>query len=216
MLRIPWAVFAIQFPAKETIVKPHLTPETQVHLQIELEGHFCNHWPLAKISVNDQVLYDGPVIDSSKHIYQVDVGKNNHLVIQHYGKRFGDDNIYDCRDDQSQDCVLEIKDIKFNNVSIGQELMSKLDFETQWTPAQLSNLTPEFLQDLSKINCANRTMNFNSLFKISFETPILNWLTIAKYKIEAKQHAYFSNYSLLWHYEEDLKLIEEIKSLIKQ
>jgi hypothetical protein len=59
-------------------------------------------------------------------------------------------------------------------------------------------------------------MNFNSLFKISFETPILNWLTIAKYKMESKQHAYFSNYSLRWHYEEDLKLIEEIKSLIKE
>lgn len=205
-----------QYLAKETIVKPHLTPETQVHLQIELEGHFCNHWPLAKISVNDQVLYDGPVINSSKYVYQVGVEKNNHLVIQHYGKRFGDDNIYDCSNDQSQDCVLEIKDIKFNNVSIGQELMSKLDFETQWTPAQLRDLTPEFMQDLSKINCAHGLMNFNSVFKLQFETPILNWLTIAKYKIEAKQHAYFSNYSLLWHYEEDLKLIEEIKSLIKQ
>jgi hypothetical protein len=137
-------------------------------------------------------------------------------VIQHYGKRFGDDNIYDCSHDQSQDCVLQIKDIRFDNVSIGQELMSKLYFETQWTSAQLKDLTPEFLQEMSTINCANGTMNFNSVFKISFETPILNWLTIAKYKTEAKQHAYFSNYSLLWHYEEDLKLIEEIKSLIKQ
>ena len=162
------------------------------------------------------MLYDGPVIDSSKHIYQVDVEKNNYLVIQHYGKRFGDDNIYDCMADQTQDCVLEIKDIKFNDVSIGQELMSKLYFETQWTPAQLKELTPEFMQEMSITNYSNGTMNFNSVLKISFETPILNWLTIAKYKIEAKQHAYFSNYSLLWHYEEDLKLIEEIKSLIKQ
>jgi len=216
MWPIQWAVCVTQYLAKETIVKPHLTSETQVHLQIELEGHFCNHWPLTKISVNDQVLYDGPVINSSKHIYQVGVGKNNHLVIQHYGKRFGDDNIYDCSHDQSQDCVLQIKDIRFDNVSIGQELMSKLYFETQWTSAQLKDLTPEFLQEMSTINCANGTMNFNSVFKISFETPILNWLTIAKYKTEAKQHAYFSNYSLLWHYEEDLKLIEEIKSLIKQ
>lgn len=171
---------------------------------------------MTKISVNNQVLYDGPVINSSRHIYQIGVEKNNHLVIQHYGKRFGDGDIYDCSADQSQDCVLKIKEIKFNDVPIGQELMSKLYFETEWTPAQLKNLTPEFLQEMSKITCANGTMNFNSVFKISFETPILNWLTIAKYKTEDKQQAYFSNYSLRWHYEEDLKLIEEIKSLIKQ
>lgn len=204
------------YQAKETIVKPFLIPEDQVHLQIDLEGHFCNHWPLTKISVNDLVLYDGPVINASRHIYQIGVEKSNHLVIQHYGKRFGDGDIYDCSSDQSQDCVLKIKDIKFNDVPVGQELMSKLYFETEWTPAQLKNLTPEFLQEMSKINCANGTMNFNSVLKISFEKPILNWLTIAKYKTEDKQQAYFSNYSLRWHYVEDLKLIEEIKSLIKQ
>jgi len=171
---------------------------------------------LARIIVNDQVLHDGPVVDSCKYVYEIVAGKSNHLVIQHYGKRFGDDGIYDCIADQTQDCVLEIKDIRFNDVSIDQDLMSKLDFETQWTTAQLRELTPEFMQDMSKIKCIHGVMNFNSVFRLQFETPILNWLTIAKYKTEAKKSAYFSNYSLRWHYEEDLKLIEEIKSLIEQ
>lgn len=161
-------------------------------------------------------MHDGPIDTDCKFAYDFQAAKHNTLIIQHYGKRFGDDNVYDCTADQTQDCVLTIKDIRFNDVSIGQELMSKLYFETQWTPAQLDTLDSEFIQNMSKINCAHGAMNFNSTFRLEFETPVLNWLTIAKYKTEAKQSAYFSNYSLRWHYEDDIKLIEEIKSLLKQ
>jgi hypothetical protein len=47
------------------------------------------------------------------------------------------------------------------------------------------------------------------------KTPILNWLTVTKYKKPVEKTAYFSSHSLRWHYEEDLKLIEEIKKLIQ-
>ena len=77
-------------------------------------------------------------------------------------------------------------------------------------------MSPDLLSKMSEISSQNRAMNFNSIFTLEFETPILNWLTIAKYKQPVKDTAYFSNHTLRWHYDEDLKLIEEIKQLINQ
>lgn len=166
--------------------------------------------------VNEQILYDGPVEENLQLNFDIFAHAKNTLTIAHYGKRFGDEGIYDCNTDKNQDCVLKINDIKFQNITIGKELMSKLYFETVWTPAQLRDLDPKLLEQMSRINSDSTVMNFNSVFNLNFEIPILNWLTIAKYKTETKPSAYFSNYSLRWHYEEDLKLIEEIKSLLKK
>lgn len=187
----------------------------QIRLQIELEGKFYNHWPYAQICINDHVLFDAQVQELVYHDFFVDVKEKNQLKIIHYGKRFGDDGVYDCSSDQTGDCVLQIKDIKFETVSIFPELMSKLFFETCWTPAQLKDLSPKFLEDYAQVSCHAGVMNFNSIFKLDFEIPVLNWLTLAKYKIPAKNTAYFSSYDLRWHYEEDLKLLEEIKALVK-
>ena len=93
--------------------------------------------------------------------------------------------------------------------------MSKLFFETAWTPAQLESLSADYLSQMSRISAVSGQMNFNSQLILQFETPVLNWLTMAKYKIEAKNTAYFSSYSLRWHYKEDLKIIKEIKQLMQ-
>jgi hypothetical protein len=194
---------------------------TQVNLSIDLEGQYCNHWPFAKISVNNQTLFDGEIQNCITFDFTINAKENNYLCIEHYGKRFGENNVYDCIPDQMQDCLLAISDIRFDDITIGYELMSKLVFKTIWTETQLQTMTPDLLQAMSIIPCNSTTtvynkMNFNSQFMLKFELPILNWLTIAKYKKPNEDVAYFSNHSLRWHYEEDLKLIEEIKKLINQ
>jgi hypothetical protein len=189
---------------------------TQIKLSIDLKGQYCNHWPFAKISVNNQILFDGQVENAVTYDFTIDAIKNNQLVIEHYGKRFGENNVYDCTADQSQDCVLTIKDIRFDDITvIGPETMNQMFFNTVWTQAQRQSMPPDALEHMSKTSCQNGTMNFNSVLLLEFETPILNWLTVTKYKKPVEKTAYFSSHSLRWHYEEDLKLIEEIKKLIQ-
>jgi hypothetical protein len=187
----------------------------QIKLAIELKGQYCNHWPFARIILNDQVLFDSEIVDSINLIFNINAQEKNQLLIEHYGKQFGDNNIYDCTADQSQDCTLSIKDIRFEDVTVGSEIINKLFFKTVWTKQQLQTMAPGVLLQMSTVSCSNRTMNFNSIFSLEFETPILNWLTIAKYKKTLENSSYFSNYSSRWHYEKDLELIEEIKELIK-
>jgi len=188
----------------------------QIKLEIDLKGQYCNHWPFARIILNDQKLFDGEVVDSVNLMFNIDAQKKNQLLIEHYGKQFGDNNIYDCIPDRGEDCILTINDIRFNDVTVGSEIMSKLFFKTIWTEQQLQTTAPDMLLQMSKISCHSGTMNFNSIFSLEFETPILNWLTIAKYKQPLENNAYFSNYSLRWHYEKDIELINEIKELMKQ
>jgi len=188
---------------------------TQFNLAIDLQGQYCNHWPFARITVNDQELFNGAVQDSVTLMFNIDANKHNLLRIEHYGKRFGDDGVYDCAEDQSEDCVLTINDIRFEDVTVGDELMSQLFFQTCWTDAQLRTMSEQQRSEMNLTSAKCGIMNFNSQLDIQFETPILNWLTIAKYKKPVEKTTYFSNHALRWHYEEDLKLIEEIKQLIR-
>lgn len=188
---------------------------TPINLAIDLNGQYYNHWPFARVWVNNQILFDGKVHDSVALTFDISALENNQLTIEHYGKRFGDNNVYDCAADQTEDCVLTIKDIRFNNITVGDEIMSKSFFKTVWTETQLKTMSADTLAQMAKTTAKQGIMNFNSQFNLEFETPILNWLTIAKYKKPVEKTTYFSNHALRWHYEEDLKLIEEIKQLIK-
>lgn len=188
---------------------------TNTLLRIDLQGQYYNHWPFARITVNDRELFDGQVQDSVSLMFNINADEKNLLRIKHHGKRFGDEGVYDCSADQTEDCVLTIKDIRFDDVTVGDELMSQLFFQTCWTDAQLQTIPEDQLAAMNQTSAKCGIMNFNSTLDIEFETPIFNWLTIAKYKKPVEKTTYFSNHALRWHYEEDLKLIEEIKQLIK-
>jgi hypothetical protein len=189
----------------------------QIKLEIDLKGQYCNHWPYARITVNDQVLFDSTVVNSINLIFNINAQEKNQLTIEHYGKQFGDNNVYDCTADQSQDCILTIEDIRFENITIGSEIMNQLFLKPVWTKKQLQTIDPDVLLQMSTISCQyNTMMNFNSIFSLEFETPILNWLIISKYKKPLENNAYFSNHSSRWHYERDIELIAEIKELMNQ
>jgi len=191
--------------------------DNQINLAIDLKGQYCNHWPFARIIINDQILFDSEVVDSVNLIFNIDAQKKNRLSIEHHSKQFGDNNVYDCTADQSQDCILTIKDIRFEDITVGSEIMNQLFFKPVWTEKQLQTMSPDVLLQMSTISCQDNTMmNFNSIFNLEFETPILHWLTISKYKKPLENNAYFSNYSSRWHYERDIELIEEIKELMNQ
>jgi hypothetical protein len=185
----------------------------QVNLTISLTGYYYNHWPNLKILHNNVTVFDQAIVNDQQLVLALPCDKTNRLEFIHHGKSFGEEGIWDSNADASEQCFINIKDILFDQVSIGETLKSKLMFDTAWSDLQLEQNTQEFLNTYSKIQCYGM-MNFNGSIVIDFDTPIYNWLIFNKYKVPMTDTAYFSNYSARWHYEEDLKVIDEIKELI--
>ena len=86
--------------------------------------------------------------------------------------------------------------------------------ETEWTPLQIEQCDAQFIHQYTKFRTTE--MRFNGVIQIGFESPVLNWLTMWKYKKpQADNESYFSSQSARWHYEEDLELIREIRNLMR-
>lgn len=187
--------------------------EDSINLSVDLTGNYYNHWPFIKIYHNQKLLFDNCIENKQTLSFNLLCSdNNNYLKFVHYGKKFGEDNVWDSLSDGSAQCDIKIEDIKFENVSIGKNLMSQLNFITHWSEPQKQH-DHEFLSQYSKFR-SNGLMSFNGEITLEFEVPILSWLIVSKYKVPITDTAYFSNYSLRWHYDEDLQIIKQIKEIM--
>jgi hypothetical protein len=183
-----------------------------VNIKVDVTGYYFNHWPYLQILLNDQVIYDNEIVEHQLLSFDVECLDQNRLEFVHYGKRYNDDNAWDT--DGTNECYLNINNILFENVGIGVHLQSQLEFKTHWRPFQLVDHNKEFIEQHSKL-LSNGMMTFNGSIAIDFETPVLNWLTIKKFRVPLNEDAaYFSNYSARWHYEQDREIINSIKQLM--
>lgn len=185
----------------------------KIKVEFDFTGHYFNEWPKIQIYHGDIVILDSEIADRTTHVFDIVCPDISNIKIRHYGKRFGENNVFDTDSSGQQDRFIQINDIRFNEVSIGEKLMSQLLFNTEWSDHQKTNASEEFISLYSKFFCQGR-LSFNGYIDLQFTTPIYNWLIIKKYKIEQIESSYFSNYSKNWHYEEDLRLINEIKGLM--
>ena len=182
-----------------------------VNLAVTVTGKYCNHWPYLKILHNDVILYDNQVIGTQVLTFDLECNNKNLLSFEHYRKSSGENGVWDTTD--TEDCVLTVDDVEFDQVSIGVHLKSKLLFKTNWTTHQLKSEPVEFIDQHSEIY-SNGVMSFNGAINLEFDAPVYDWLILNKYKVPIADTAYFSNYSLRWHYQEDNKIISEIKELL--
>ena len=183
-----------------------------VNIKVDVTGYYFNHWPYLKILLNDKVIFDNEVIDHQLLEFNVDCDSKNQLQFIHHSKRYNDNNAWDT--DGKNECYLNINDIRFEDVGLGIHLKSQLEFVTHWRPFQLVDHTTEFVNKHSRL-LSNGMMTFNGEISLDFETPVLNWLTIKKFRVPVNEDtAYFSNYSARWHYAQDLELINSIKQLM--
>lgn len=183
----------------------------KVDVVVKLNSYYFNHWPYLKIYYNNQEIFNDQIIGTSELNFVLECEATNNLQFVHYGKKFGEDNIWDSDSEGKHSCYLEIKDITFNDISVN-DILPNLEFVTHWTPKQLEG-DKNFIAQNSKF-FSHGTMGFNGEITVEFTTPIYNWLIDKKFKLPLKETAYFSDYSSRWHYEEDIKLLEEIKTLI--
>lgn len=187
---------------------------TKVNLEVTATGSYFNHWPKLKIYHNNILIADYEIIDQQILNLELLADKNNNLTFVHHGKSFGENNIWDKDFDSDSECNLVLNDIKFDQVSIGEHLKSQLKFKTFWTDTQLRNEDPEFLKKYAELNSFG-VMTFNGEISIDYTTPVYDWLILNKYKVPMLETAFYSNYSLRWHYEDDVNLINEIKKLLE-
>ena len=58
-------------------------------------------------------------------------------------------------------------------------------------------------------------MNYNGYFFINFSLPLYNNLTNQKFKRQIDHDkSYFSNYTKVFHYDEERKIISELESIL--
>jgi hypothetical protein len=185
-----------------------------VSFSIGLTGYYFNHWPLFKVYHNNNLLFDGEIQDQQYLNFDLVADSDTNCVrLVHYGKQFGENGVWDGLPDGSEQCYININDIKFDGISIGEHIMSQLVFTTSWSDLQKINHGKDFVDQYSSIK-TNGMMNFNGEISLNFSLPIMNWLILNKYKVSVTDAAYFSNYSLRWHYEKDLELLKQIKELM--
>ena len=68
------------------------------YVQLNIDATWCNDWPNLKVSVNDTIYFDGEVQGNNVIEFTADIVDHNDLVIEHYGKYFGQDGRWDTRE----------------------------------------------------------------------------------------------------------------------
>ena len=177
-------------------------------ISIDLQGYYCNHWPWVAVKLNGIELFNQQVVESITLDFDVVCDQTNLLEFEHYGKSFGTNGIWDSGPEQ--DCFAQILDIRFDDVSV-DNIVSGLTFISKWSQGS----DPDQVKNFSTINNCNGLMNFNGVIGLEFDMPVYDWLIVKKYKKPIdKNIAYFSNHTARWHYEEDIRILDEIKNLM--
>jgi hypothetical protein len=190
-----------------------MTTLKTIDITIKLTGYFYNHWPNLKIIFNNTTLFDDKISNNVVLNFKVSALLNNTLRFVHYGKKFGENNIWDSN--HQEDCYIVIDDILLDQVSIGLETIHKLKFLTNWSNIQLELNDADFIKKYSVVDYSSGKMSFNGTIDVNFYTPVYDWIIDQRFKTFTTSSTYFSNFSSKWHYEKDIELINEIKNLMK-
>ena len=181
-------------------------------INVELVGTFCNSWPNLIIEINKNKIYDA-VIEGEQNI---DIEYNdsdllhegNTFIIGMNNKRFGGNNQWDTTSQNNEiveDKTIQIKSTKLNGVDCMMLFNNK--FYVKPVDKQQSYF-PDVVESIG-------TMNYNGYFTFGFDMPLYNSLINKKYKRTMDQNvSYFSNYTKVFHYDEEIEIINSIKGIL--
>ena len=181
-------------------------------INVELVGTFCNSWPNLIIEINKNKIYDA-VIEGEQNI---DIEYNdadllqegNTFIIGMNNKRFGGNNQWDTKSQNNEiveDKTVQIKSTKLNGVDCMTLFNNK--FYVKPVDKQQSYF-PDVVESMG-------TMNYNGYFTFGFDMPLYNSLINKKYKQTINQDvSYFSNYTKVFHYDEEIEIINYIKGVL--
>lgn len=178
-------------------------------LCLDVTPSWCNRWPNLFINFNNQKIFSAEIDLAQQIIIDLDSQNSNCLQIGIDNKSFGTNNQWDTQlenDTIVQDLFLEISSCKINDVEINELLKSNL-----YTVFRQSG------QDHLPEKIYSEVCNFNGYFQFDYTSPVLNSITNQKFKLPIDENkSYFSNYTTLFHYDDDLILLDKIDRILKE
>ena len=181
-------------------------------IDIVAVGTFCNSWPNLVVEGNNETLFDGE-IQNTKSItleFTKTVKKGNNIIIGMNNKSFGKDNIWDTKTENNVikgDKTIKILSLKLDGVECKELFNNK--FNVKRTDRQ-----PSYFPDV--VDSVD-VMNYNGYFGFGFDLPLYNSIIKMKFKRDhSDEVSYFSNYTKVFHYDGEEKIIQEIKGNLRE
>ncbi len=181
-------------------------------IEIHTEATFCNSWPNLVVEVNNQKIYSKQIQGHNIINLEFDnlIEKGNRFVIGMNNKSFGSKGVWDTETKNNEiiaDKTIVVKSIKLDDV----DCMSLLQniFYVRRVHRQQSYF-PDKVESTG-------VMNYNGYFTFSFDLPLYNSLINLKFKkLVDNELSYFSNYTKVFHYEEEKEVINDIYDILKE
>ena len=125
-------------------------------------------------------------------------------------KRFGENNKWDTKIADNK--IVADKTIKLLSVEL--DGVDCVDLFTEKFHVKRSDRQPSYFPDIVQ---SNNVMNYNGYFYLNFDLPLYNSLINKKFKKQVSDDiSYFSNYSKVFHYDEEIKIINSIKNILNE
>ena len=183
----------------------------KVELALEIESTNCNGWPNLIIEFNKKKILEKVIEEKATLKINIDnvLESNNQLIIGMNNKSFGRNGIWDTKLKNNkivEDKTLTIISCKLDDVET-KDVLIKNNFHIKLVDRQ-----PSYYPTIIH---AQGSMNYNGYYFITFSLPLYNDLTNQKFKKEVDHDkSYFSNYTKVFHYDDEQKIISEIESVL--
>ena len=179
-----------------------------IHIRLEVFGTWCNDWPLLRVSVNDNIYFDDKVIDNKIIEFDAPLEDINSLVMQHYGKSFGNNGIWDTKSENNiiiQDRGIKLIKLEFDAVNIEKYVIKHWPYTTD-----------------DGESFATDYFGHNGQFNITFDRKVYNWIitTLVHDPVSSVYRAQDliieTSHNDLFNYENDVKELKEISHLLEK
>lgn len=178
-------------------------------LEIKVKSSYCNRWPRLTVTFNDNDIFSKDIVEKENIVLKLNHQNKNTLNIGLSNKSFGTNNVWDTQTDQDGNIIADLnlilEDVLIDDISIIDILLKNMYF--------VDNTSGQPIQN-EKIFC-NGTINFNGFYTFEYSLPLLNSIINQKFKIPMDSSiSYFSNHTKTFHYEDDLRIIQEIENIL--
>lgn len=140
-----------------------MTKQIMLHIQ----GSNCNGYPNCQISFNDEILFDKTVNDTTL-MFDVNFKETNSLKISMFGKRFGEDGVYDTK-------VEDDKIIEDKHIIIEELVIDGVSIKPWWHHAALADVV--LYQHQPTIGIYN-----NISYCFQFPNALYEWMITKNYE----------------------------------
>ena len=182
-----------------------------IKLALKLKSTNCNGWPNLIIEFNKKKIIEKIIEKESTLEVELNnvLKTNNQLIIGMNNKSFGRKGVWDTKTKDNKiiaDKTLTVTSCKLDDVET-KDLIIKNKFHIKLVDKQ-----PSYYPTIVP---SNGIMNYNGYFFVNFSLPLYNDLTNQKFKGEVDHDkSYFSNYTKVFHYNDEQKIISEIESVL--